>query len=367
MASIELKNLWKKFGQVIAVENVSWKCEHGEFFSILGPSGCGKSSTLRMIAGLEEITAGEIFFDDQLVNDLPPKDRNVAMVFETWALYPNLTVYENIAFPLRIRKLSKTEIDQKVRWAANFLDLDGVLNSYVMGLSGGQKQRISIGRAIVRQPAVLLMDEPISHLDAALRARMKSELQDIVRNLQVTTIYITHDQMESMAMADRIAVMNQGRIPQIGSAKEIYEQPRTEFVALFIGEPPMNFANCDLVVENERRFLASPSFRIEVESELDKHIASYQGHPQMKLGIRPENVKVDTSSRESGISAVVDFVEPQGERTILNVKLAGGEIFLIEVAPDFRPNIGENLHLRFDLEWAHLFDVQTGINIRYHQ
>jgi multiple sugar transport system ATP-binding protein len=366
VASVELKNLWKKFGAVIAVENISWKCEHGEFFSILGPSGCGKSSTLRMIAGLEEITAGEIYIGDRLVNDLSPKERNVAMVFETWALYPNLTVHENIAFPLRIRKLPKSEIDQKVRWAANFLDLEDVLNSYVLGLSGGQKQRVSIGRAIVRQPAVLLMDEPISHLDAALRARMKSELQEMVRNLHVTTIYITHDQMESMAMADRIAVMNEGRILQIGSATEIYERPRTEFVAQFIGEPPMNFANCNLVEENGRRFLASPSFRIEASAELGKQIVSYQGPPEMKLGIRPESVSVDTSLRKSGISAVVDFVEPQGERTILSVKLADGEIFLIDVAPEIRPNIGENVHLSFDLEQAHFFDAQTGINIRYH-
>ncbi len=367
MASVELRNIWKRFGEVIAVEDVSWKCDHGEFFSILGPSGCGKSSTLRMIAGLEEISGGEIYIGDRLVNYLSPRERNIAMVFETWALYPNLTVYENIAFPLRIRKLPKSEIEQKVRWAANFLDLDDILNSYVLGLSGGQKQRVSIGRAIVRQPAVLLMDEPISHLDAALRARMKSELQEMVRNLMVTTIYITHDQMESMAMADRIAVMNEGRILQIGSATEIYEQPHTEFVAQFIGEPPMNFADCRLVKENGKLLLVSPSFRIELDEEPGQEIASYQGSPKLKLGIRPESVELDASSPKSGIGAVVDFVEPQGERTILSVKLAGGEIFLIDVAPEIRPNIGENVHLSFDLKRIHLFDYQSGSNIRNQQ
>jgi len=363
VASVELRNIWKRFGEVIAVEDVSWKCGHGEFFSILGPSGCGKSSTLRMIAGLEEISGGEIYIGDRLVNDLSPRDRNIAMVFETWALYPNLTVYENIAFPLRIRKLPKSEIEQKVRWAADFLDLNDILNSYVLGLSGGQKQRVSIGRAIVRQPAVLLMDEPISHLDAALRTRMKSELQEMVRNLQVTTVYITHDQMESMAMADRIAVMNEGRILQIGSATDIYEQPHTEFVAQFIGEPPMNFADCRLVEENGKRLLVSPSFRIEINDELGREIATYQGPPELKLGIRPESVELDTSSPNAGVSAVVDFVEPQGERTILSVELAGNEIFLVDVDPDIRPNIGDSVQLRFDLERVHLFNWQTGVNI----
>jgi multiple sugar transport system ATP-binding protein len=366
LASIELKNVWKKYGKVIAVENVSWKCEDGEFFSILGPSGCGKSSTLRMVAGLEEITSGEIYFDDRVINDLPPRERNVAMVFETWSLYPNLSVYENIAFPLRIRNLPPAEVDRKVQWAARFLDLEGVLNSGVTGLSGGQKQRVSIGRAVVRQPAVMLMDEPISHLDAGLRARMREELEDLARSLGVTTLYITHDQVESMAMADRIAVMNLGKIQQIGTPREIYERPRTEFVAGFIGEPPMNFADCELVREDGRFFLHSPSFRIELSPQKEK-VASYQGAPQLELGIRPEDVEVGLSPAEDTVGAAVDFVEPQGERTVLGVKLAGGEIFLIEAAPDFRPEIGATVHLRFDLDHAHIFETQTEMkmNILY--
>lgn len=318
-----------------------------------------------MIAGLEEITSGEIYFDDRLVNELPPRERNVAMVFETWALYPYLSVYENIAFPLRIRGLPATEIEKRVSWAAEFLDLEDILRYDVEGLAGGQKQRVSIGRAIVRKPAVLLMDEPISHLEARLRSRMREELKELVRSLGVTTVYVTHDQAESMAMADRIGVMDLGKLQQIGTPKEIYERPQNEFVAGFIGEPPMNFADCELFRENGRLFLASPSFRIELSPQMREKVSSYQGAPQVKMGIRPESVRVSPSPGEDTVGAVVDLLEPQGERTILSAKLAGGEIFLVEVAPDFRPKIGQAVHLRFDLKWIHIFEAQTGMNILY--
>lgn len=365
MSNVELKNVWKKYGQVIAVEDVSWKCEDGEFFSILGPSGCGKSSTLRMIAGLEEISGGDVYFDDRRVNDLPPRERNVAMVFETWALYPNLSVYDNIAFPLWVRNMSKAEMDKKVRWAAQFLHLEDILDSGVGGLSGGQKQRVSIGRAIVREPDVLIMDEPISHLDAGLRASMREELESQVRTLGVTTLYITHDQVESMAMADRIAVMNFGKIQQIGTPKEIYSQPQNEFVAGFIGEPPMNFAECELGRENDQFYLHSPSFEIELDTFDWEKLKQYQGAPQVKLGIRPEDVVVISSSEKNSVPAMVDFVEPQGERTILIVRLAGDESFLIEVDPDFRPDVGSSVYLRFDLAHTHLFEAETGRNLFY--
>ncbi|MEW5958470.1 MAG: ABC transporter ATP-binding protein [Chloroflexota bacterium] len=365
MASVELRNVWKKYGQVLAVEDVSWKCNDGEFFSILGPSGCGKSSTLRMIAGLEEITAGDLYFDDRRVNDLPPRERNVAMVFETWALYPNLSVYDNIAFPLWVRNMAKTEIDKKVRWAARFLHLEDILEAGVTSLSGGQKQRVSIGRAIVREPEVLIMDEPISHLDAGLRAAMREELESQVRSLGVTTLYITHDQVESMAMADRIAVMNFGKIQQIGAPVEIYNRPQNEFVAGFIGEPPMNFAECELGRENDRFYLHSPSFRIELGDYGQGKLNQYQGAPQMKLGVRPEDVAVLSSAEQSSVPATVDFVEPQGDRTILIVRLAGAESFLIEVDPDFRPEMGASLSLRFDLDHIHIFEAKTGRNLLY--
>lgn len=365
MASVELKNVWKKYGEVVAVENVSWRCEDGEFFSILGPSGCGKSSTLRMIAGLEEITDGHIYFDDRRVNTLPPRERNVAMVFETWALYPTLSVYENIAFPLWVRNMPKAEMDKKVRWAAKFLHLEDILQSGVKGLSGGQKQRVSIGRAIVREPDVLIMDEPISHLDAGLRARMREELKGQVRALGVTTLYITHDQVESMAMADRIAIMNFGKIQQIGPPKEIYNRPRNEFVAGFIGEPPMNFAECELKREGDDFHLVSPSFNINLKGYGRERLAAYQGESQVKLGIRPESVEIVSAADPNTVEMTVDFVEPQGDRTVLIVKLKGGESFLIEVDPEVRPDTGETIYTQFRSKHAHIFEAKTGINILY--
>lgn len=364
MSSVELHNVWKYYGDVLAVEDVSWKCDDGEFFSILGPSGCGKSSTLRMIAGLEEISAGDIFFEGRRVNDLHPSERNVAMVFETWALYPNMSVYDNIAFPLWVRDRPKDEIRKRVHWAAEFLGLEEILDSGVQGLSGGQKQRVSIGRAIVREPEVLIMDEPISHLDAGLRARMRDELEDQVRRLGVTTLYITHDQVESMAMADRIAVMNKGRIQQIGSPKQIYEHPTNEFVAGFIGEPPMNFADCELAADGVDRRLTSDSFRITLPEALLAGLGDAQAKQELRLGIRPDCVKMEAEG-ENAVRAEVKFVEPQGDRTIITVRLGGGEIFLIEAGTGDRPQVGASIDLRFELEHAHLFDRLTGENLLY--
>jgi multiple sugar transport system ATP-binding protein len=363
VASVELRNVWKKYGDVVACQDVSWKCKDGEFFSLLGPSGCGKSSTMRMIAGLEPITAGDILFDGRRVNDMPPKERNVALVFENWALYPNMSVYNNIAFPLWVRKMPKAEIEKKVRWAAKFLDLQDVLSQNVRGLSGGQQQRVSIGRAIVREPEVLLMDEPISHLDASLRARMREELEKLVRDLGVTTVYVTHDQVESMAMADRIAVMNLGVTLQIGTPQEIYGRPHDVFVAGFIGEPPMNFAESKLVVEDGWARLQSPSFDIRLSDELRDNLLSYEGAPGVLLGVRPEDVGVSLSPSENSVSATVDFVEPQGERTILSLKLAGDELFLAEVDSDFRPDQDSTVHLSFDMRHLHIFEAESELNI----
>jgi ABC-type sugar transport system ATPase subunit len=356
--------VWKYYGDVLAVEDVSWKCADGEFFSILGPSGCGKSSTLRMIAGLEEISAGDILFDGRRVNDLHPSERNIAMVFETWALYPNMSVFDNIAFPLWVRNQPKDEIERQVHWAAEFLGLEEILDSGVRGLSGGQKQRVSIGRAIVREPEVLIMDEPISHLDAGLRARMREELEDQVRRLGVTTLYITHDQVESMAMADRIAVMHKGQIQQIGSPKQIYARPTNEFVAGFIGEPPMNFADCSLQFGGDQPRLISESFSIAFPEALLKNLKAQEGVEDLRLGIRPDCVKLDVGG-ENIVRAEVDFVEPQGDRTIITVRLSGGEMFLIEAGTGDRPQVGVPIDLRFELEHAHLFDRGTGVNLLF--
>jgi multiple sugar transport system ATP-binding protein len=280
MTTLMLKNVWKVYeGNVDAVIDLSLTCNEGEFFALLGPSGCGKSSTLRMIAGLEKISKGEMYYDDLLVNDLQPRERNVAMVFESYALYPYLNVYDNIAFPLRIRGHSKSEIDQKVRWAADFLGITDLLPMRVRGLSGGQMQSVGIGRAIVREPSILLMDEPISHIEARQRARMRKELVKLHDRLQTTTIYVTHDQIEAMTMADRIAVMNLGVLQQVGTPKEVYEKPRTEFVGGFIGEPPMNFTDCELVTDNGQTYLVSPSFKLPFSSQMVKKIESQYNGP----------------------------------------------------------------------------------------
>lgn len=367
MASVELRNVWKIYGgKVQAVIDACWKCRDGEFFSILGPSGCGKSSTLRMIAGLEEISRGEILFNDRVVNHLPPSQRNIAMVFENWALYPNLTVYENIAFPLRVRKLPQNEIDKKVREAAEFLNLGKILNTGVRHLSGGEMQSVSIGRAIVREPAVMIMDEPISHLDAGLRARMRDELKKLVERLNVTTLYITHDQVESMAMADRIAIMNQGLIQQVGTPLEIYYNPRNDFVGGFIGEPPMNFITCELVQEGERFFIVTPTFRLELDDECRSRFVHYGGKPHLKLGIRPEDVRVSLESSQNSFRLETDFVEPQGDRTIISLKLSESDIILAQVLGNLRPDIGQAVSVTFDQRHMHFFDLETGLNILYN-
>jgi len=365
MASVALRNVWKYYGHVEAVIDNSWKCEDREFFSILGPSGCGKSSTLRMVAGLEEISKGDLFFDSRRVNDLHPRDRNVAMVFENWALYPTMNVYDNIAHPLRVRRIPAREIDQKVREAAEFLGLTEILKHNVKRLSGGEMQRVSIGRAIVRDPAVLLMDEPISHLDASLRSRMRDELKTQISKLGVTTLYITHDQVEAMAMADRIAVMNEGRVQQIGKPLDIYSHPRNIFVAGFIGEPSMNFINCEYSSEGGSAVLKCPSFTIAPEESCGKSISRYKGGRSLKLGVRPEDVKVGTKEGPGSFRAVVDFVEPQGDRTIVSLRLAGGETILAQSLDRFRQPAGANVQVAFDQRHLHFFNPETGVNVHY--
>ncbi len=242
MSSVRLENITKIFPpNVVAVNNVNLKIEKGEFFVLLGPSGCGKTTTLRIIAGLEKPTKGRVYIDEQDVTDLPPRKRDVAMVFQTWALYPHMKVYDNIAFPLKLRKVPKDEIDRKVREVAKLLRIEELLDRYPKQLSGGQQQRVALARALVRNPRVWLMDEPLSNLDALLRVQMRAELKRLQKELKITTVYVTHDQVEAMTMADRIAVMNAGRVLQIGTPHEVYHYPKTKFVAGFIGSPPMNF------------------------------------------------------------------------------------------------------------------------------
>lgn len=364
MASVELCNVWKIYkDEVEAVKDVSWKCDDREFFSILGPSGCGKSSSLRMIAGLEEITKGEIKFNDKIVNHLRPKDRNVAMVFENWALYPNLSVYENIAFPLKASKVAKSIIDEKVKSAAKFLDLNPILNMNVRRLSGGEMQRVSIGRAIVRDPDVLIMDEPISHLDANLRARMRDELKTQVSQLGVTTLYITHDQVESMAMADRIAVMDLGEIQQIGTPLEIYHHPANEFVAGFIGEPPANFIECQVFFEDGKYLLRSIAFDFELDPFWSQQFENCE-YRKVKMGVRPEDIKLSLQSSGNCCGLIVDYVENQGDRTIVTLQV-GHQKFLSDVLGDFRPDVNQTVYVTFNQKNIHFFSLETGENLFY--
>ena len=363
MSNIEFRNVWKLYGSVEAVINNSWECRDGEFFSILGPSGCGKSSTLRMIAGLEEVSRGEIYFGSRCVNKLKPSARNVALVFENWALYPNLSVYENIAFPLRIRNVPKKDIDQKVRGAIKFLNLEDVLYHNVKKLSGGEMQRVSVGRAIVRDPTVMLMDEPISHLDASLREKMRDELKRKIVNLGMTTIYVTHDQEEAMSMADRILIMDNGHIQQIAKPLDIYNNPSNEFVAGFIGEPPMNFIFCELVREGDKYIIKSPTFVFNLDKILEKTFLAYRGRKKLKMGIRPEDVMVSLTEKPSSTAMEVDFVERKGDSTTIIMKLSEGELFFAQLMQDLKLKIGQKIYVTFNQRKLHFFDIENGYNI----
>ncbi|MEW5817533.1 MAG: ABC transporter ATP-binding protein, partial [Spirochaetota bacterium] len=269
MAGVVLKNVWKKYGKVEAVIDLNLEIDDKEFLCLLGPSGCGKSSTLRMIAGLEKMTSGEIFIDGKLINTVLPKDRDIAMAFENYALYPHMTVYGNIAFPLEIRGVNPKDIKKKVDEVAELLGITDLLAEPVKDLSGGAQQRTGVARALVRKPKVLLLDEPISHLEADLRAKMREELKRLQRTIAVTTIYVTHDQIEAMVMANRIAVMDKGRLLQLASPDVIYNHPNCEFVAGFIGEPPMNFLDCELADDDGNR-IKGDQFEIELPDNIKK-------------------------------------------------------------------------------------------------
>lgn len=336
MAKLTLKNVWKRYGKVEAVLDLSLDCKDKEFFSLLGPSGCGKSSTLRMIAGLEEISQGEILIDDQVVNEVEPKDRDIAMVFETYALYPHKKVFANMAFPLRVgkQKYSEAEIKQRVEKAAEILEITDFLDRYPKQLSGGQRQRVAIGRAIVREPRIFLLDEPISHLDAKLRTHMRGELKLLQRNLGTTMIYVTHDQMEAMSMADRIAIMNYGVLQQVGTPDEIFNHPVNQFVAGFVGDPPMNFIDCDLEVSGEKWQLVNESFRMTLPAEMIDRYKKNNGNDasqskEMVLGVRPENFIVSNKKGgEESFPADVLVTEPLGEEMIVDIKIPNNKLKL---------------------------------------
>ncbi len=365
MAKVTLKNVWKRYGKVEAVKNLNLQCEDKEFFCLLGPSGCGKSSTLRMIAGLEGISEGEILIDDQVVNEVEPKDRDIAMVFESYALYPHKTVFENMAFPLRAGKhnYSRAQIKERVDKAAEILEIPELLGRYPRQLSGGQRQRVAIGRAIVREPRVFLMDEPISHLDAKLRTHMRGELKHLQKVLGATMIYVTHDQLEAMSMADRIAIMNLGVLQQVGTPWQIFHNPVNKFVAGFVGDPPMNFIDCRLRITGDDWHLISDAFNITVPPELVAKIKEngheFSGEVEAILGARPESIAIGTEKLdEESFEAEVYVTEPLGEEMIIDLTVQGVKLKL-RTRADLNLRMGDKVWLDINKQKMHLFNKET--------
>ncbi|MGV3576691.1 MAG: ABC transporter ATP-binding protein [Devosia sp.] len=354
MASVTIRNAVKAYGSMQVLHGVSVAARDGEFVVLVGPSGCGKSTLLRMIAGLESITDGEIDIGGRVVNELEPKERDIAMVFQSYALYPHMTVRDNMAFSLKLSRKSKQEIESEVRRAAEILALEPLLDRYPRQLSGGQRQRVAMGRAIVRHPAVFLFDEPLSNLDAKLRVQMRGEIKALHSRLKATMIYVTHDQMEAMTMADRIVVMRSGRIEQIGSPLEIYDHPANSFVGGFIGSPSMNFVDGTVVEESGRLVLRDVSGTLW---PLGEKARDHVGRT-VQVGVRPEHIRVV----EGGIAASVLNIEPTGSETHLQVEV-NGQPMVVVVHDRLAAEVGASIGIEADSDRVTLFDQQTGTRL----
>ena len=350
---------------VVAVQEFNLDIADKEFIVLVGPSGCGKSTTLRMIAGLEEISDGELYIDGKLMNDVAPKDRDIAMVFQNYALYPHMTVYENMAFSLKLRKEKKDVIDKKVREAAEILDITQYLDRKPKALSGGQRQRVAIGRAIVRDPAVFLMDEPLSNLDAKLRNQMRAEIIKLRERINTTFIYVTHDQTEAMTLGDRIVIMRDGYIQQIGTPQEVFNNPRNLFVAGFIGTPQMNFFDAKLVKNGDGKYAVSiDGINVELAEDKQARLAANNVEPQdVTLGVRPEH----TILGDTGIVAKVDVSEMMGSSVHLHVTAEGRDVIIIVPTLEMKGNygIGDTVHFSFEGNVAHVFSKETERNLEW--
>ncbi|WP_294430658.1 ABC transporter ATP-binding protein [uncultured Treponema sp.] len=363
MAKVELKGVTKVYdGNVLAVEKSNVTIEDREFCVFVGPSGCGKSTTLRMVAGLEDITDGELLIDGELMNDVPPKDRNIAMVFQNYALYPHMTVFDNMAFGLKIRKEPKIEIQRKVEEAAKMLDLTQYLDRKPKALSGGQRQRVAVGRAIVRSPKVFLFDEPLSNLDAKLRVTMRGEIASLHHRLQATMIYVTHDQVEAMTMGTKIVVMSEKRIQQIGEPLYLYNHPINKFVAGFIGTPPMNFFKIKIEEKDGKVIANEGAFTLVPTEEQQKHLKAYVGK-EVTFGIRPEDLQYQAvPSSENNMQVKVTNKEPLGAETHVFVQVKDANI-VAKVAPEVVVQLGDTINFAPDMTRAKFFDLETEINI----
>lgn len=362
MAEVILKNVRKVYDKdVVAVDDANIEIRDKEFVVLVGPSGCGKSTTLRMIAGLEEISGGEIYIDGTLVNDIPPKDRDIAMVFQNYALYPHMTVYQNMAFGLKLRKYPKDEIDARVQEAADILGIQDLLERKPKALSGGQRQRVAVGRAIVRKPKVFLFDEPLSNLDAKLRVQMRAEISKLHTKLEATMIYVTHDQTEAMTMGDRIVVMKDGRIQQIDAPLSLYNDPVNQFVAGFIGSPSMNFISGKLVANGDSLVFDEGNIQIALPASYNEQLSDHKDQ-EVVMGIRPEDIHdPETMARDVetvGIEAKVEVVEPMGNEVFLNLT-TGKSAFVARIDPRHMPEVEQTVKLAVEVEKAHFFDLKN--------
>ncbi len=364
MAEVNLEHVYKRFGNVTAVKDFTLEVKDAEFMVFVGPSGCGKTTTLRMVAGLEEITEGTLKIGERVVNDVPPKDRDIAMVFQNYALYPHMNVYQNMSFGLRLRKTPRVEIERRVREAAGILQIEHLLERRPRELSGGQRQRVALGRAIVREPEVFLMDEPLSNLDAKLRVEMRASISKLHRRLGVTTIYVTHDQVEAMTMGTRIVVMKDGLIQQVDSPINLYDKPTNKFVAGFIGSPAMNF----VVGSVQDGKIVSEHFTVRPEGELAQKLGPYKGK-KVYLGVRPENLGLKgyttIPESENVIKAIVDVVEPLGAETHVLASVGGDQSVVARVDPHAEVKAGDVVDLLVDPKFMHAFDLESEKNIRY--
>ena len=365
MAKVVLEHVTKRFGDVVAVKDANIEIPDREFVVLVGPSGCGKSTTLRMVAGLEEITEGNIYIGDTLVNDIPPKDRDIAMVFQNYALYPHMDVYNNMAFGLKLRKFPKDEIDRRVKEAARILGIENLLHRKPKELSGGQRQRVAVGRAIVREPKVFLMDEPLSNLDAKLRVQMRAELSKLHNRLQTTIIYVTHDQTEAMTMGDRIVVMKDGVIQQIGAPLEIYHKPNNIFVAGFIGSPAMNFVEVVIRKDEQGRYwVEHEAFKLRIPDKKAQEIRDLPKYVDKKVvfGIRPENIEdaafVPEGQEDSTFVANVEVVEPMGAEIFAYLSL-GDQSIVARLDPSSTVQDGQQHRVHFQMDKMYLFDPET--------
>ncbi len=367
MASVTYEHVTKRFGDVVAVNDLNISIADREFLVFVGPSGCGKTTSLRMLAGLEEVTEGNIYIGDRIVNDVPPKDRDIAMVFQSYALYPHMSVYDNMAFGLKLRRVPKDEIDRRVREAARRLGIESLLDRKPKQLSGGQRQRVAVGRAIVRNPAVFLMDEPLSNLDAKLRVQARAEISKLHMQLGTTFIYVTHDQVEAMTMGTRIAVMKDGVLQQVDTPQVLYERPDNVFVAGFIGSPSMNFFDATITGSGNDLYVDTGAFRVRIP---ENKVAPYKPHlgKQVIFGIRPEDIHdpeyAPPGIHQAIVESKVDVVELMGNEVILYMLTADNQPFLARVDPRTKARVGNTMGLAFNMDNMHIFDKQTEKAIR---